>query len=1155
MTANAGNDVTICEGNSTTLIASGGDEYLWSTGETSASIEVGPNISTTYNVTVTRGTESDTDSVEVTVNELPIANAGDDVIIIPGESITLNAIGGNSYLWSNGSTTQNITVSPNISTTYSVTVTTNGCSSTDSVFITVEEEVIANAGNDITICAGSNTILTATGGTDYLWDNGATTASIEVNPSETTSYSVTVSNGSVSNSDSVIVTVNELPLADAGMDESITRGQSITLNASGGNSYQWSNGATSQSITVSPNVTKTYSVTVFKNGCSGTDSVKVIVKSHVVANAGNDITICEGNTTILTATGGNSYLWNTGETTASINVSPGLTTTYSVTVSNGSQSDTDSVIVTVNAIPIADAGNDVTIDEGQSSVLTAEDGGDFYQWSNGSTNQSITVSPNITTEYIVTVFNNSCSSSDSVLVTVNEAVSNTVIANAGSDISICEGAIAILTATGGTEYLWSTGETSQSIEVNPEITTEYTVTVSEGVDYDTDTVIVAVTDLPIASAGNDVTIVGGSSTTLTAEGGNIYQWSNGATTQSIIVNPNVNTSYTVTVSENGCSSTDSVFITVEEEVIANAGNDISICEGNSSTLTATGGTDYLWNNGETTASIEVNPSETTTYTVIVSNGLQSDSDSVIVTVNELPTANAGNDVSIVLGNSVTLTATGGNIYQWSNGASTQSITINPSITTNYIVTVYKNGCPSTDSVLVTVEDSVIANAGNDVTICEGYSTILTATGGTNYLWSTGETTASIEVFPNETTSYSVTVSNGSQTTDMDTVLVTVNPVPVANAGNDITIDQGQSIALTASGGSNYQWSNGSTNQSITVSPNVSTTYSVIVTNNGCSSSDDVKVTVAETVAANAGNDVTICQGSLTTLTASGGTNYLWSTGETSTSIDVSPNQTTTYSVTVSNGFQSDSDSVVVNVNSSPVADAGNDITIINGESVTLSASGGFNYLWSNGSTLQNIIVNPSETTTYSVTVSANGCSSDEDEVTINVVEPVQATISEDVTICSGENTTLIAGGGLKYIWNTGEFTNSIVVDPTHTSIYEVTVTNGPSEEKVKVKVTVIQCNNDSSSTDLIEDESIEDDIEYTVYPNPTTDIINLKLSKRNNRANLQLHDVLGKSIINRVLEPGDNETIRLDLSSYQRGVYILTIIQNGKSFAKKIVLY
>ena len=226
-------------------------------------------------------------------------------------------------------------------------------------------------------------------------------------------------------------------------------------------------------------------------------------------------------------------------------------------------------------------------------------------------------------------------------------------------------------------------------------------------------------------------------------------------------------------------------------------------------------------------------------------------------------------MTIESGQSTTLTATGGDTYLWSNGATTASITVNPTATTTYEVTVNKNGCSSKDAVTVTVNTAsappatVTADAGKDQTICTGSSTTLTASGGSVYKWSTGATTKSITVSPGATTTYSVTVSEGS-VSDTDEVLVTVNPLPIADAGTDVTIESGQSTTLTATGGDTYLWSNGATTASITVNPTATTTYEVTVNKNGCTSKDAVTVTVntasapPTTVTADAGKDQTIC---------------------------------------------------------------------------------------------------------------------------------------------------------------------------------------------------------------------------------------------------------------------------------------------------------
>ena len=197
--------------------------------------------------------------------------------ICPGQSVTLTASGAYSYLWSNGATTSSITVSPNVTTAYTVTGKTAGYAGTPVTAQVTVNAVPTMAVDNATICAGQVTVLFANGAAAYVWNTGATTSAVSVSPSNTTTYTVTGTTAGCSNTAVAVVTVNPLPVITLGPDIILLAGQDTVLSATGtGSVYLWSTGATTATILV--NAAGTYSVTVVNTGgCSATDAVQVFL--------------------------------------------------------------------------------------------------------------------------------------------------------------------------------------------------------------------------------------------------------------------------------------------------------------------------------------------------------------------------------------------------------------------------------------------------------------------------------------------------------------------------------------------------------------------------------------------------------------------------------------------------------------------------------------------------------------------------------------------------------------------------------------------------------------------------------------------------------------------------------------------------------------
>lgn len=976
--------------------------------------------------------------------------------ICANTSITLNANASGSgltYAWASNptgftSTSASASVTPTATTTYTVTVTSGTCSTTSSVVVTVNTKPTATitASPSASICSGNNVTLntTASGGTGltYSW-SGNSLSSTQQNPTfaptSTGTYTVTVTNSAgCSTTATQSITVNPLPTVSPSVQNSqLCQGASTTLNANAAGAsnytYNWSASpsasiASSASPNVNPSASTTYTVTVTSNGCTATGSTSVVVNPLPVANAGADVTVNAGNATTLTASGGTSYSWSNGTNSANNVVTPATTTTYTVTVTdiNGCTA-TDQVVVSVLSLSATASAAPTTICSGNSTQLnvtsTGGTGTSTYQWASSdglfsSTVQNPTVSPALNTTYYVTVTNGTLTAISNVQITVNtkpqvsaSASSNTICAGNAIQISA-----SVSNISSGNSFSWSNGtsvfSTAQNTSVSPSNTTTYSVTATNNGCASTASTTVTVNPLPSANAGADVTIYKGESSNLTAVGGGTYTWSNGTSGAINAVSPSVTTTYTVTVTDaNGCSNTDAVVVSVKVMTITASASNSVICSGKSATLSvsivnnANANSTYIWKDNNTsfsatTSNPTVSPTTTTIYYVTVTNGTQTATSSVQVNVNATPSVTVSTaNPTLCSGNSTqlltTVSGSTGHTYTWSDGGSFSSTaaspTVAPTTNTTYNVTVNNNGCTASASVSIIVKNTpqITLNA------------------------------SSTELCAGKGVDFSTTVANGSNYT------YTWSSVP-----------SGFSAAIA--------------NPSF--SPTVSTTFSVSVESNGCSAASIKTINVNPLPSANAGVDVTINQGESTVLTASGGTQYLWNTGENTASITVKPLLTSSYKVTVTNNKGcTATDEVVVNIVGGILY---TNITtpksaICLGDSTTLNVnvsggSGTNTFSWSNddgfSSNTPQISVSPTKTTNYYVTVNS-GAQSSKDTMTI-IVNPLPiAYAGKDTTIVKGQQVHFTATGGDSYLWNTGDNTASITNTPANTKTYTVTVTN------------------------------------------------------------------------------------------------------------------
>ncbi|MCF8277668.1 MAG: gliding motility-associated C-terminal domain-containing protein [Flavobacteriales bacterium] len=980
--ANAGADVQICSGDSVQLNATGGVDYLWFPftfidDNTIANPFVFPPTSTEYIVGVTSSDGCvgvDTVLVEVLSAQLQVSS---NVDICFGDSTQLSASGAVTYLWSPNQDISDVNssspfVSPTVTTIYTVdAITGNGCEVSGAVEVTVNALPNVNAGLDVSICDGESTLLGAIGANSYTWSPSASLDNPNsqgplASPVSTTTYVVEgTSSLGCTDLDTVVVTVNALPLVNAGVDQTLCLGQSVQLTVTGADTYQWtpSTGLSDSNIpnpTAQPTQATTYVVEgTDVNGCTGTDTVLVDV---FTVSATADTTICIGDQAQLGAFGGTSWSWTptTGLSDPSAQfptADPTTTTTYTVIADDGTGClASDDVTVTVSPLPTVFAGFDQGVCAGNQAQLNAT-GGVGYVWtpaaglSNPNISNPVVTFSTDTITYQVTVTDNiGCSNTDAVTVwqePLPEAL-------AGPDTTICVGGSVELFATGGQTYIWSptsglNNPTSQNPTATPLTTTTYTVTVGQQSGN-----IVFNGDFSQGNVGfgSDYTYYSGgpnmgeglyavetdanavhNAFQGTGHTGNAPQDSfmvvNGAGIpnqnvwcQTVSVSPNTDYYFGAWVSTMVASSPAILQFSINGQVLGspfsapfNTNNWVQFFQ--------------TWNSGNaTTATIcVVNQNTNTggndfglddiTFSTFCTNTAE-----VTVTVNPLPQADAGADQAICIGETTQLEGSGGSTYEWVppigiSDPTDPNTDASPITTTNYTLIVRDNiGCEATDQMTLTVNPLPQANAGPDHAICIGESVVLQGSGGTVYQWFPttylDDPTAQLPISTAEaTTTYTLTVIDNNACVNTDQTTVTVNPLPIVDAGQDSMICANATIVLQASGANTYLWSplvglSDPQSASPSASPTNGTTYYVTGTDvNGCSNMDSVSIMIFG-VAANSG-DYVICLNDSVQATVLGGSSYVWTptlgvSDSTSNAPYLSPETSTNYIISVTSAF-------------------------------------------------------------------------------------------------------------------------------------------------------------------------------------------------------------------------------------------------------------
>jgi hypothetical protein len=726
-----------------------------------------------------------------------------------------------SLLWSNGATTQSITVTN--AATYTVTQTINGCTSAVAVGVSAPKAVPSAPVVTVSNNCGNSVLTASNYSGSLLWSNGAATASITVTDAATYTVTQTV-NGCVSAAASAASAPKAVPSAPV-VTVSNNCGNAVLTASNYTGNLLWSNGATTASVTVTD--AATYTVTQTVNGCTSPAaagvSAPLAVPSAPVVTVSNNC----GNSVLTAANYTGSLLWSNGATTQSITVTNAATYTVTQTI----HGCTSAVAVGVSSPKATPSAPVVTVSNNcGNSVLTASNYSGSLLWSNGAATASITVTDAAT--YTVTQTVNGCVSAAASAASAPKAVPSAPVVTVSNN---CGNSVLTASNYSGS-LLWSNGATTASVTV----TDAATYTVAQTVNGCTSPAASGVSAPKAVLAAPAVTVsnnCGNSVLTASNYTGSLL-WSNGATTASITVT-NAAT-YTVTQTANGCTSPAAAGVSAPKAtpsapivtVVNNCG---------SAVLTASSYTgSLLWSNGANTASITVTNGGSYSVTQTV-NGCTSAAASVAAAPLTAPAAPF---VTVVnnCGNAVLTASNYTGSILWSNGATTASITV----TTGgaYSVTQSVNGCVST-AAIATAAPKALQTVPVVTVVNNCGSSVLTASNYTgNLLWSNGASTPSITVTTAGNYSVTATTVNGCSATSAVTPVTVTNgtsaPATITVSGADAFCNKTVLTASSTASNATYKWTYGSTvvgtNAQLNLGlANADGVYQVVASVNGCNS--------------------------------------------------------------------------------------------------------------------------------------------------------------------------------------------------------------------------------------------------------------------------------------------------------------------------------
>lgn len=651
-----------------------------------------------------------------------VAYAGPDTSICSGESIHLGTdpMINISYTWDSSPFISDLNVAnpeviieneTDVPVSYTFIVSSDssglGCVSTDTVVVNILPQPVIDLEEEIAVCNFPTTIGDSSSAGDYSWSTGENTGEIEI--TEPGVYSVTLDTDECNVTAETTVTQIDFESVDLG-PEMFVCNLPVSINGGiDGANYLWNTGENTQTIVVGNE--GVYSVIVNDNGCESTDSVTVTLDDYLLFDLGDDINTCSLPIDLDAPIVNANYTWSNGENESSAVInSPGW---ISLEIDQDGCSGIDSLLVTLVDYEEVDLGPDITVCE-LPIMLSSDITGESYVWSTGQNSAEIEVTQPGT--YGLSVTQNGCESSDEVSV----AIDSEIPVDLGPDVTVCDFPTTIESPVGGVNYTWSDGtsESEMTVYEPGTITLEVELDGCTGSDELTISLFEPqATSLPdsVESCTSPVEL------SVDLDDAN-YLWSNGSATNETEV---TNSGWVVLeYNQNNCPASDSTYVLIDSLFEFSMVSEANVCSFPYTFNSQVSAQSYSWSNGASDPEITVQSPGT--YTLIAEEDGCIGEQSVEINQIAYQQAQMPDSISVCeLPLNLFSGVSGGDAYQWSNGAQTESIDV--SEPGNYVVSVVDNGCPSSAQTQISIQSlPQIFLPDQSQTICEGENARITA---------------------------------------------------------------------------------------------------------------------------------------------------------------------------------------------------------------------------------------------------------------------------------------------------------------------------------------------------------------------------------------------------------------------------------------------